>query len=149
MTTSLLVLVIASAGVQGQSKNRDWSRVEAIGPGVNLMVELNSGQLLRGAVVRIRPEEMTLADRGGAEITTARGNVKHVRLKSRGRGAVIGLLVGFGAGLASGAIAGPYIVDHGNPSAGARFRHGAGWGAVFGGAGALIGAATGANIRIY
>ena len=69
--------------------------------------------------------------------------------KSRGRGALIGVIAGFAVAFPVGAAAGPYIADFGNPPVATRLRHGAGWGLFFGGVGAGIGALAGKQVTVY
>jgi hypothetical protein len=148
---SLAVILYASgllSSARAQSVDR-WSRLRLLQADDQIRVELNNGERWNGAVRGFSADRFTLIDRGGRAIPVERDSAKAISRKSRGRGALYGLLVGFGAGFVVGAAAGPYITDFGNPGAGRRVKYGVGWGAFSGGIGAGIGALAGARVKIY
>ena len=132
---------------QSSSDVERWSRVGALRPGAQIRVEMTSGNRVAGTIAAADANRFTLLERGGKSLTVERSSVRRVTLRSRGRGALYGLLIGFGAGFITGATAGPYIADFGDPGASRRVKYGAGWGAVFGGRGQDRQAWSGATPR--
>jgi hypothetical protein len=127
----------------------DWERVGRLRAGETVTVHLRSGETLKGKLKSAGAEGIALAEKDGGTIRAAREDIARVTKRSRWRGAMWGGVFGFGIAAPVGAYAGPYIVDWGNPSAGVRLRHGAGWGLPFGGIGAGIGALAGGESTVY
>lgn len=142
---SLAAILCASGllnSARGESSDR-WSRLRLLQSDDRIRVDLNNRDRLNGAVRGFEANRFTLIERGGRAIPVERDSVKSISRKLRGRGALYGLLVGFGAGFVVGAAAGPYITDFGNPGAGRRVKYGIGC------IGAGIGALAGARVKIY
>jgi hypothetical protein len=126
-----------------------WERVQDLGPNQAVTVYLRNGEVMRGKLRSAGADELSLLGRDRKTIKVGREDVVRLTKKSRGKGALWGGIFGFGIAAPIGAFAGPYITDYGNPSAGVRLRHGAGWGLFFGGIGAGIGALTGIETTVY
>jgi hypothetical protein len=126
-----------------------WLRIGELRGDQRISVRLMNGDRLNGSVERFAESGFVLREAGGRMVPVDRASVKSVIRKSRPRGALYGLLIGFGAGFATGATAGPYITDFGDPGAARRVKYGVGWGLFFGGVGAGVGALTGAGISVY
>lgn len=126
-----------------------WSQLGSLSQDARIAVETQAGEHVTGFAVRLEPDRLVLRRTAGDDRSVDRASVKRVTRKSRGRGALIGLIVGFGGGFAMGAAAGPYIADFGNPGAARRVKYGLGWGAFTGGIGAGAGALIGSKKTIY
>lgn len=126
-----------------------WERVERLRPNETITVYLLRGEVLKGKVISASSEGVSLIGKGGKAAQAARDDVARVTKRSRGKGALWGVVIGFGIAAPVGAYAGPYLADWGNPSSGVRLRHGAGWGLFFGGIGAGIGALAGTENTVY
>jgi hypothetical protein len=149
MIAGTLCLVSSPALAQSPREARRWSGLGALHAGREVRVEVTGGNRLAGAIQAVDENRLTLRERSGSTANVERNSVRRVTVKSRGRAALYGLLIGFGAGFVAGATAGPYIVDFGNPGGARRVKYGAGWGAFVGGIGAGVGALTGARIALY
>lgn len=126
-----------------------WERVQRLGPNQTVTVHLRNGEVLKGKLGSASAEGLSLLGKRGKMVQAGREEIARVTKKSRGRGAMWGGIIGFGLAAPVGAYAGPYIADWGNPSAGVRLRHAAGWGLFFGGVGAGIGVLTGTETTVY
>jgi hypothetical protein len=150
---ALLVLTSAlgfSAPAQPVTGGERWLRIGELPSNRSVTVQLKNGNRLKGSIEHFDGDGFVLRDTGGGRLVPVdRASVTNVSRRSRSRGAIYGLLVGFGAGFATGAIAGPYITDFGNPGAARRMKYGGAWGLFFGGVGAGVGALTGARIIVY
>jgi hypothetical protein len=140
-------MMLVAAGAARSEPN--WERAERLAPGQSITVHLRSGKMLKGRLEAVAADALRIRMKAGRVEQAARGEIFRLTRKSRVRGALWGLIAGFGAGAPVGAFAGPYLADWGNPSASVRLRHAAGWGLFFGGIGAGIGALAGAQATVY
>jgi hypothetical protein len=127
-----------------------WQQLQRLPEGTRLNVRLDTGEDWRIRLQRWETQRLVLLNPDPrVRPAIERSEIARITKRSRARGALIGLLVGFAVGFPVGALAGPYIADYGNPSAGTRLRHGAGWGLFSGGIGAGIGVGLGKQVTIY
>jgi hypothetical protein len=127
-----------------------WQQLHRVPEGTRLNVRLNTGEDWRIRLQRWETHRLVLLNpEQRSRSAIERSEIARITKRSRARGALIGFLVGFAVGYPVGAFAGPYIADYGNPSAGTRLRHGAGWGLFTGGIGAGIGVGLGKQVTIY
>jgi hypothetical protein len=136
------------AAAQSETDAR-WYALGSLPGGTQVRVDLVKPERLNGTVAGTEGDRLTLRNRDGASVVLARESVARVSRKSRRRAAVYGLIIGFTAGFITGAAAGPYITDFGNPGAARRVKYGIGFGAFSGGIGAGIGALAGTRVRLY
>ncbi|MBL8217709.1 MAG: hypothetical protein JNL62_00685 [Bryobacterales bacterium] len=145
----ILLLMQGLALAQTPRADYRWSRLGTLSGTIQVRAELTSGARLCGAIASVGPSRLTLRRRDGAASVVERSSLRSVSLRSRRRGALYGLLAGFGVGFVTGAAAGPYIADFGNPGAARRVKYGIGLGLFGGGIGAGIGVLTGARVSLY
>ena len=126
-----------------------WERVQSLAPNQAVKIYLRNGSIVNGRLQSAGAGGLTALDRDGRQMEFARDDIARISRKSRARGALWGVIIGFGVGAPVGAYAGPYLADWGNPSAGVRLRHAAGWGMFTGGIGAGIGALAGMETTVY
>jgi hypothetical protein len=154
MVKNILLLAGLAGSLCGSAFAQDattrWLVVTQVAADKAVQVQLNSGRIFKGKLIRGDESGMVLQDSKG-ETMIARGEILEIRVREgRGRGgraklgAIIGGLVGGGFGAAGGASFGAL----GAPETGASFAAGV----TAGGAG--IGAAIGAAIpnryvRVY
>lgn len=146
----LICLVLAGLNAAGQAPQEDtWGLLERLRAQDKVKIYLRQGEILKGTVQRWTTDSLAVQGPGGSMRTISRDSVTRVTRKSRGKGALLGLAVGFGIAAPVGAFAGPYLADWGNPSATVRLRHAAAWGLFFGGVGAGVGALVGAETTLF
>ncbi|MCC6536969.1 MAG: hypothetical protein IT162_05435 [Bryobacterales bacterium] len=117
----------------------------ALPVGSKIEIEFAGVPKQKERLVRVERERLIVAPQRVIE----RADIRRITRKSRLRGALIGLAAGFAVGFPVGAAAGPYIADHGFPSAAKRAQFGLGWGMFSAGIGAGIGALTGSRQTLY
>ncbi len=148
LSTAFALLMAASVIGTAQDE-RGWGRLGQLSPKKRVKVYLRGGEVLKGAIREWQPEAISLLTAGDKVVRLRAEEVSRVTKKSRGRAAMWGAIIGFAITAPVGAYAGPYLADWGNPSAGVRLRHAAGWGLFFGGIGAGVGALTGMERTVY
>lgn len=149
MTRLLVAAAVAGLLSVVASAQPTWERVQGLGPNQAVTVYLRNGEAVKGKLQSTGADGLSLLGKDRKTMQVGREDVVRLTKKSRGRGAMWGGIFGFGIAAPIGAFAGPYITDYGNPSAGVRMRHAAGWGLFFGGVGAGIGALTGIETTVY
>lgn len=138
----------------GKGAERDranWEKIRAIGPDKQIEVEARSSdrpsatrRTYRGHLRKWEPDGLVLQLRDGGDREISRSLVQNVSLKekgSRGKAAAIAGAVGFGAGMGLGVATFGSLDKHGGT--GQKIGLGVLFGLIFGGVGALIGAAAG------
>jgi hypothetical protein len=145
----LIAVVAISLLPSMASAQPAWERVQELRPNQSVAVHLRDGKVLKGKLQSAGVNGLNLLWSGQKAVQVGREDIVRVTKKSRAKGALWGGIFGFGIAAPIGAFAGPYLADWGNPSVGVRLRHAAGWGVFFGGAGAGIGALTGAETTVY
>ena len=127
----------------------DWSAVQDVPPGDELIVELKDGKSVKGKVTSVTSDELSLTRKNKSE-TVHRDSISRIYHKKRkaekGKYAAIGAGIGAGAGLGIGLAKNSPPVDDGEiyPKVGAIL--GAGIGAV---GGFLFGSAKRKRVLIY
>jgi hypothetical protein len=127
----------------------DCKQLQSLAPNTRVQVHLRSGEVVKGTVQGCDATSLTVAKRRGQAAQFAKADVLRVTKKSRLRGAMWGGIVGFGVAAPVFAYLGPYIGDIGQPNTSDRLEAAFGAGAIFGGIGAGIGAATGTQVTVY
>ncbi len=117
----------------------DWSAVQSLSPGQKIVVRTKDGDRLTGRFDSATDLVINFND-GGRKVSLTRESIKRVQLdrgNSRGKGTLVGALIGAGAGFAVGSILYfPYKDDMTEATVPAMTALGLGFGAG-------IGAATG------
>jgi hypothetical protein len=142
------LIVLVAVALTGAAAERGWERLQSLTRNQAVKVYLRDGRIVRARMQSAGAGALTVLDQGQL-VEIPKNAIARVSRRSRARGALWGGVVGFGVAAPVGAFAGPYLADWGNPSAGVRLRHAAGWGAFFGGIGAGIGALAGMETTLY
>ena len=142
-----LVLTLFAADARGQAKELDvqWSAVQALPAGEAIQVGLIKKESVRGNIVSSTEMTVTVATKGG-EMTTARSDIKEVKVK---RGQLTKNLVGAGIGGAAGVTTAAILDGALTDGNGVSESAAAFLGAVGAGAGFLLSALQPAYKTIY
>jgi hypothetical protein len=106
VTTFLLLIALCSSGVCQQATS-SWAAVQSAS-GSKLRITLNNAETHTGMMVRATDDELVLRDGRGEKSYSKQGisKVQVVGSRSHGRGALIGLAIGAGAGAIIGGATG-------------------------------------------
>jgi hypothetical protein len=111
LLVTMAVVLVQSASAQQTKPIAQWANLNGLESGSEIRVVLNGGKTITGFLQSVSPDSMAI-NAATSQEALSRQDVKLVSLKRaghRGRNTVIGLLIGVGAGLASGA-----AIDHNN-----------------------------------
>jgi hypothetical protein len=127
----------------------DWSAVQAVAPGDELVINLKDGKSLKGKVSSVTSDELSLSRKNRNE-NIQRGSIAQIfrvkRKAEKGKYAAIGAAIGAGAGLGIGLAKNSPPVDDGEIYPIVATPLGAGIGAAVG---LLFGAAKRKRVLIY
>jgi hypothetical protein len=147
MRIDSLVLGLMLAGTAfGANPDADWHRLSLLDRSQIIQVHVWNGRVRVGTIVEVDADGLTFSE-GPAASLVKREDIKAITRKSRGKGALLGALVGFGIGAPVGGVA-VNIADR-KPTSGDHLTGGALLGGFLGAIGAGIGAAVGAQRTIY
>jgi hypothetical protein len=128
-------LLVCSGNVIGEKRR-----------GADLVVTKTDGQQITGELVAVKPSSLLLLDsRSGVDVSADVNDIRDIIIVKRSK-ALLGAGIGFLAGAASGALWAYLAYQSANKSEtlfGNQEEEMLGWGAILGGAGALIGAVVG------
>jgi hypothetical protein len=118
--------------------------------GQKVTIRTSSGEPVRGRVTKVTKAGILIdAGKKQGTLQVSSSDIVKIGRPSRGKGALIGALVGFGIGFPWGcAIAGD-VVDQNNPSIGSRMGVGTIMGGFIGGIGAGIGVGVAPDKTVY
>jgi hypothetical protein len=106
---TIAAVLVLSASAQQTKPIAQWANLNGLESGSEIRVVLNGGKTITGFLQTVSADSMAI-NAATSQEALSRQDVKLVSLKRpghRGRNTVIGLLIGAGAGLASGA-----AIDH-------------------------------------
>lgn len=144
----LILLVLLTSG--GCTAENRWDRLATLPTGVKINVEaIATPSAQRVRLIRVEQGRVIVQGGTGSELALERAEIRRITRRSRIRGLLIGMAAGFAIGFPVGAAAGPYIADHGFPSAAKRAQFGLGLGIFTAGIGAGAGALAGSRQTLY
>jgi hypothetical protein len=143
-----------ASGQDSKGRSRSWDNLKSLTPGQEIRVVMNNVESYQGEFESLSDGGITLRLAAG-EQTLARQDILRVSQKigqdHTTRNALIGTVVGAGAGLGIGLAANHVIWSHVNCTEGPRFACGyppnPHWGIILTPVGGLAGAVVGAAIR--
>jgi hypothetical protein len=146
---AVVMLYSPFAIAQQPAASDDWSAVQAVAPGDELVINLKDGKSLKGKVSSVTSDELTLTRKNRNE-NIQRGTIAQIyrvkRKAEKGKYAAIGAAIGAGAGLGIGLAKNSPPVDDGEIYPIVATPLGAGIGAAVG---FLFGAAKRKRVLIY
>ena len=138
LLATMAAALAAGAAAQPAKPIEQWANLNRLESGSEIRVVLAGGKTLRGFLQSVSPDSLAINATTSQE-ALSRQEIKVVSLKRpghRGRNTLIGLAIGAGGGLATGA-----VIDHGDHGWFANFGK-----AVFTPIGAIIGTVVGVAI---
>lgn len=139
---AIAVMLAVAAAIPGFAQGSDWGTLQRIRPGARVRIDLQNGRHTEGTLVGWSSGSIAIASPAGPRSFVSE-QVRRVRIEghsSRWRGAMIGALVGFGAGFSVGVTSAGHLTDRNSPGAAWRTAVGGGLGLYGAGIGAAIGA---------
>ena len=139
--TALSVSAQEQKSAAVQNADAAWQQVSRITTQQSVKVYLTNGEALKGALVRVEENGIVLRLKKDKSIQISREDILRICLRSRAKGALIGLGVCAGLGAALGSAKPSEHLGRGGTAVAAA----SGWGAI----GALIGSAMTKEQTIY